>query len=251
MNPNRKPWFKVYAGLLKATKKKSRFLYLGEKISRGAVILSNHEGTAGPLSFELFLEEPTRFWGASEMNGSLREMYKYQSEVFYHEKRGWNLFGARMFCLLASPLTWIFYKGLNLISTYKDARLAHTLRRSLEALSEGTNVVIFPEVSDKGYLPVLEGFHEGFVLLLEFCKKRGMDIPVFVTYYNKENQAHLVDRPILYSELSRLHPSREAQAQYLCDRCNRLGEISRNLSADGSLPENVLEFEPEKEKIKA
>ncbi len=245
MNPNRKAWFKAYAGLLKMAKKKSRFIYLGEEISGGAVILSNHVGTAGPLSFELFLDKPTRFWGAHEMNERLRDMYKYQSEVFYHEKRGWNLFGARMFCLLASPLTWIFYKGLNLISTYKDARLAHTMRQSLDALRAGTNIVIFPEISDKGYLDVLEGFHGGFALLLEFCKKRGMDIPVYVTYYNKKNQAHLVDRPILYSELLRRFASREEQAEYFCARCNRLGEISRSLSEDYSLPADLPASEEE------
>jgi hypothetical protein len=242
MNPNRKTWFKMYAGLLKKTKKPSHFVYLGEEFSGSALILSNHVGTAGPLSFELFLDKPTRFWGAHEMNSSLGSMYKYQSEVFYHEKRGWNLFGARMFCLLASPLTWIFYRGLNLISTYHDMRLAHTLRESWEAISAGMNVVIFPEISDKGYLDVLEGFHGGFALLLEFCQKRGVDVPIFVTYYNKENQAHVVDKPILYSELSKKYPSREEQAAYLCARCNRMGEISRMLGEGYSLPEDLPEL---------
>jgi len=242
MNPKRKAWFKAYAGMLKATKKKSHFVYLDKEFTDGSVILSNHVGTAGPLSFELFLDRPTRFWGAHEMNSTLGSMYKYQSEVFYHEKRGWNLFGARMFCLLASPLTWIFYKGLNLISTYKDMRLAHTLRESWEAISEGTSIVIFPEVSDKGYLDVLEGFHGGFALLLEFCKKRGMDVPVYVTYYNKENQAHVVDKPILYSELCAMYPDRESQAAYLCGRCNRMGEISRSLGENYTLPEDLPEM---------
>ena len=44
-------------------------------------------------------------------------MYKYQTRVYYHEKKHWNLHLARLFCLLASPLTNLFYKGLNLIST--------------------------------------------------------------------------------------------------------------------------------------
>jgi hypothetical protein len=103
------------------------------------------------------------------------------------------------------------------------------------------NVVIFPEISDKGYLDVLEGFHGGFALLLEFCQKRGVDVPIFVTYYNKENQAHVVDKPILYSELSKKYPSREEQAAYLCARCNRMGEISRMLGEGYSLPEDLPE----------
>ena len=101
MNPKRKAWFKVYAGMLKASKKESHFIYLDKEFSDGAVILSNHVGTAGPLSFELFLDKPTRFWGAHEMNDTLGSMYKYQSEVFYHEKRGWNLTLSRLFCLMA------------------------------------------------------------------------------------------------------------------------------------------------------
>ena len=250
MNPNRKKWFNLYAGLLKKTKKPTHFVYLGEEFSDGAVILSNHVGTAAPLSFELFLDKPTRFWGASEMNGSLGSMYKYQSEVFYHEKRGWNLFGARMFCLLASPLTWLFYRGLNLISTYQDMRLAHTLRESWEAISSGTSVVIFPEISDKGYLDTLEGFHGGFALLLEFCKKRGVDVPIFVSYYNKENQAHMVDKPILYSALAEKYPTREAQAEYLCARCNRMGEISRMLGEGYALPEGLCECEADAPALK-
>ena len=243
MNPNRKNWFKLYAGLLKKSKKPSHFVYLGEEFSGGAVILSNHVGTAGPLSFELFLDKPTRFWGAHEMNSSLASMYKYQSRVFYHEKRGWNLTLARLFCLLASPLTWIFYRGLNLISTYKDMRLAHTLRESWEAIGQGMNIVIFPEISDKGYLDTLEGFHGGFALLLEFCKKRGADIPVFVTYYNKENQAHVVDKPILYSERLSRFGTRDAIVEYLCGRCNRMGELSRRLGEDYSLPKDITEAE--------
>ena len=239
MNPKRKSWFKIYAGLLKATKKQTHFVYLDREFEPGSLILSNHVGTAGPLSFELFLPLPTRFWGANEMNESLGSMYKYQSEVFYHEKRGWNLALARAFCLIASPLTWLFYKGLNLISTYHDMRLAHTLRESYEAIAEGTSIVIFPEISDKGYLDVLEGFHCGFALLLEFCKKRGLDVPVYVTYYNKENAAHVVDKPIRYSELSAMYPEREAQAEYLCKRCNRMGEISRSLCENYALSENL------------
>ena len=244
MNPKRKAWFKAYAGLLKATKKKSHFVYLGEEFRPGSLILSNHVGTAGPLSFELFLDKPTRFWGAHEMNSTLGSMYKYQSEVFYHQKRGWNLFGARLFCLLASPLTWLFYRGLNLISTYKDMRLSHTLRESLETLQEGTSIVIFPEVSDKGYLDVLEDFHGGFALLLAFCKRHGLDVPIYVTYYNKENQAHVVDRPILYSELLKTYQTREEQCAYLCARCNLMGEISRSLGADYTLPEKSSDPSP-------
>ena len=77
----------------------------------------------------------------------------------------------------------------------------------------------------------------------EFCKKRGADIPVFVTYYNKENQAHVVDKPILYSELLSRFGTRDAIVEYLCGRCNRMGELSRRLGEDYSLPKDITEAE--------
>ena len=153
----RKWWFRLMKKLMLGRYKKPRFVFLGEEFSNGGVILSNHEGTDAPMSLELYCDKPIRMWGAYEMNSGLVSMYKYQTRVYYHEKKHWNLFGARMFCLLASPLTNMFYKGLNLISTYPDARFKKTLNEIIEALEHDENIVIFPEDSTKGYLDELEG----------------------------------------------------------------------------------------------
>jgi hypothetical protein len=114
---------------------------------------------------------------------------------------------------------------LDLISTYKDARFVKTVRESIDALKMGYNIIIYPEVSDKGYLPVLEGFHEGFVMLAEICKKRGMDLPIYVTYFKKNEKVYIIDAPIMYSELSAKGESRMEIAKRLCDRCNELGKM--------------------------
>ena len=162
------------------------------------------------------------------MNSGLIKMYKYQTKVYYHEKKHWNLFGARMFCLLASPLTNIFYKGLNLISTYPDARFTKTIKESINAIRNGENIVIFPEKSTNGYQATLDGFYAGFVLFAEVCKRGGIDLPVFVSYFNKEKKIYLIDKPVKYSELCKNGETRELIAQKLCDRCNELGRMIQN-----------------------
>lgn len=143
----RKWWFNGLKKVMKIRYKNPKFIYLGQEISNGSIILSNHEGTDAPMSFEIYGNKPIRFWGSHEMNSGLIKMYKYQSKVYYHEKKHWNLFAARMFCLIASPLTNLFYKGLNLISTYPDGRFRNTIKESLTAINNGENVVIFPEKS--------------------------------------------------------------------------------------------------------
>ena len=224
MKNQRKAWFKGYKGFMKLFKKPTNFIYIGEKINSPSVILSNHVGTSAPLSFELFLDEPMRFWGAHEMNSGFISMYKYQTRVFYHEKRGWNIHLARLYCLLATPLTNLFYRGLNLISTYKDSRFIKTIKESYKSIQEGKNIVLFPEISDKGYLDELEGFHKGFVLFLDYCYKKGIDLPIVVTYYHKKSNVHLIDNAVMYSEIVGKYKNLEDMAKFFCDRCNELGK---------------------------
>lgn len=231
----RKPWFRVIKKIMRWFIKPTEFIYLDKKIDAPTIVLSNHVGTSAPLAWELYGNLPFRFWGASEMNSGLIQMYKYQSRVFYHEKKHWNLHLARLFCLIASPLTNMFYKGINLISTYRDIRFKKTVSDSITALESGQSIIIFPEVSDKGYLDVLEGFHEGFTVLGSILLKKGMDMPITVAYYRKKEKKYVVDRPIMLSELFREGVSRAEIAKALCDRCNELG--SMDLSDHGASEE--------------
>ena len=219
----RKWWFRFMKKLMLGRYKKPEFRYLGKEISTGAVILSNHEGTDAPMSLELYLDKPIRMWGAGEMNSGVVELYKYQTKVYYHEKKHWNIHLARLFCLIASPITNLFYKGLELISTWHDVRFVKTLRESVKAIQDGDNIVIFPEVSDNGYLPQLEGFHGGFVALCDTLLRRGIDVEVFVTYFKKDELIYVIDAPVRYSEIKAGCESREEVARKLLERTNALG----------------------------
>jgi len=222
----RKWWFRILKKIMKIRYKQPTFTYLGEEITNGGVILSNHEGTDAPMSFEIYSNKPVRFWGSYEMNSGLIKMYKYQSKVYFHEKKHWNLFAARMFCLIASPLTNLFYKGLDLISTYPDSRFRNTIKESLEAINNGENIVIFPEKSDEGYKVTLDGFYGGFVLFAEVCAKKGIDLPIFVSYFNKHTKEYIIDKPVKFSELKAKYITKEEISKVLCDRCNELGQLT-------------------------
>lgn len=222
----RKWWFRVMKKFSHLLFKRPEFIYLGEeRFDEGCIILSNHEGTDAPMSWELYCDEPIRMWGAHEMNSGLVQMYKYQSRIYFHQKKGWNLFGARMYCLIASPITNLYYKGLNLISTYRDGRFLKTLRESVATLREGTNIVIYPEVSDKGYFAELKGFHKGCVALMELCHKKGMDTPIFVSYFKKSEKKYIIDKPVYYKDLAANGETKEEIAKKLLDRCNELGKM--------------------------
>jgi len=218
--------FRILKKLMKMKYKRPAFVYLGEEVSNGGLILSNHEGTDAPMSLEIYFDKPIRMWGAHEMNSGLVKMYKYQTRVYYHEKKHWNLHLARLFCLIASPLTNLFYSGFDLISTYKDSRFLRTIRESEQAIKDGENVVVYPEMSDKGYLAELEGFHPGCILFAETMLKKGIDVPIFVTYFKKKERIYVIDKPVKYSELAKSGKSREEIADTLRLRCNELGKMT-------------------------
>ena len=224
----RKAYFEIMKKMMKGRYKRPNFIYLGEEISNSSVVLSNHEGTDAPMALEMYLPKPIRMWGAHEMNSGLIKMYKYQSRVYYHEKKHWNLFLSRLFCLIASPLTNLFYSGLDLISTYKDGRFIKTIRETIKALNDGDNIVIFPEDSEKGYLAELEGFHAGFVLMCEQALKEGVDVSIHVSYFKKKENVYIIDKPVKYSELKNKYASRDEIAKQLCLRCNELGKMQLN-----------------------
>ena len=224
----RKAYFEFMKKIMKFRYKQPNFVYLGEEISEPTIILSNHEGTDAPMALEIYWQNPVRMWGAHEMNSGLIKMYKYQSRVYYHEKKHWNLFLARLFCLIASPLTNLFYSGLDLISTYRDGRFIKTISETIAALKDGNNIVVFPEDSEQGYLKELQGFHAGFVLLCEQCLKKGINISVCVAYFKKEENTYIFDNPIKYSELKEKYQNRDEIAKALCIRCNELGTMELN-----------------------
>lgn len=211
--------------MMKIRYKKPRFVFLGDRPTKNAIILSNHEGTDAPMSLEIYCQFPIRMWGTYEMNSGLRKMYKYQTEVYYHQKKHWNLHLARLFCLLASPLTNLFYKGLKLISTYRDANFMRTIKESYQAIKDGNNIVIFPEKSPDGYLAELQGFYAGFLVFAQYCFKNGIDTPIYVSYFKLKERTYVFDKPILFSELKSKFETRDEMVEYLLNKCNSLNTI--------------------------
>ena len=219
-------WFRAIKKIITIRYRRPRFVFLGERFDKGSIILSNHVGTDAPLTLELYCDKPIRFWGASEMNSGLFSTYKYLSEVYYHEKKHWNLHLARLFCIIGAPVSNLFYKGLKLISTYHDARFKKTITESLHAIEQGDNIVIFPEDSTEGYLDELQGFHLGFGMLCDVCHRAGIDVPIYVAYFRKKDLTYFVDAPVRYSTLCADGATHQQIAERLVARCNEIGKLN-------------------------
>ena len=69
--------------------------------------------------------------------------------------------------------------------------------------------------------------------------KKGMDIPIYVSYYCKERKTYVVDKPVMLSELYAQEKDRFEIAQELCDRCNALGQMDVRCVEKGKTVEEI------------
>ncbi len=226
---DRKLWFRIFKGILRIRYRRPKFIYLGDKPTSQSIILSNHIGARVPLTLEMYADFPIRFWGTHEMNTGLKNTYRYLTRTYYHGKKGWNIHLARLFCLLASPLTNMFYRGLRLISTYQDYRLRTTIQESLAAIENRGNIVVFPENSSEGYFDELKEFYPGFILFCERALRRGYDLPIYASYLRRKTNTFMFDKPIMFSELKKMHANKYDMTKYLLDRTNELGKMDLTL----------------------
>ena len=74
-------------------------------------------------------------------------------------------------------------------------------------------------------------------MLAEVAARRGMDLPIYVTYFKKKELQYMVDAPIYYSELAKNGATRAEIAANVCARCNALGKMQFK---DGKAVDTVL-----------
>ena len=104
-----------------------------------------------------------------------------------------------------------------------------TIKESIKTLKKNENIIIFPEDSTNGYQDVLVGFHGGFTTLASTALKEGMDLPIYVMYYQKKNHRFVVGKPIKYSELVNKGMTKDEMCEYLCNECNLLGAYQKDI----------------------
>lgn len=180
-------FFTFFKGLLRIFTRKPKIINLNDKIEDRAIYLSNHSGSSGPFTLEMFFPKYFVPWGTYEMCGGYRDRWKYLYHVYLRQKKKVPAFFAFIAATVAACFTGMFYKGLQLVATYPDNRMLSTLRYTHRLLDEGRGILIFPENSSDGYKAVLEEFFAGFVLLAKtYFKHRGVDLPVYTVYWDKK-----------------------------------------------------------------
>lgn len=219
--PNRRPFFRFIKSIMRIFKRKPKFKYLGEKPKNPCIYISNHSAASGPVTYELYLPANMRMWGTYEMCGGFRMRWRYLKNVYFRKKKKRTKLGSFLLATVVCPFMALFYKGMRILPTYPDARLATTVKKSIAEMENGISMLIFPENSDDGYHEVLKEFHCGFFALAKlYYERTGKDIDIVDMYYHRRANVVIVGEPRSYTSLAERFDSREQVAEFFLNDVN-------------------------------
>lgn len=176
--------------------------HIRQDIENPLVFLGNHAEIYGPIASALCFPVPVRFWVISHMMGRSRDVRAYLYENTFSKKTFLPVFVRRLLARLMGWLSVNVMCGLNAIPVYRDSpmKLRMTLRKSVEALENGDNLMIFPEHPDGKYVKgSVSELSPGFLMLAEaWWKRSGKKLRILPVFANREKRTFTFGDEITY-----------------------------------------------------
>ncbi len=188
------------------------------------IIVANHSQMYGPIACELYLPDNCHIWCAGEMM-KCSEVPAYAYQDFWSAKPNLLRPFYKVLSYLIAPLSVLVFGNARTIPVYKDSRLKHTFRDSLEQLLAGNSIVIFPE-HNKQHNHIVYEFQEGFVDIARLYHKRTGKAISFVPMYICPALGKMCPgKPIRFSAQGDVHEERLRICAYLMQEITNLAEV--------------------------
>ena len=106
-------FFTFFKGFLRIFTRKPKIINLNDKIEDRAIYLSNHSGSSGPFTLEMFFPKYFVPWGTYEMCGGYRDRWKYLYHVYLRQKKRFPPFSPLSLRRWRRVLPACFTRGCN------------------------------------------------------------------------------------------------------------------------------------------
>jgi 1-acyl-sn-glycerol-3-phosphate acyltransferase len=190
-----------------------------------AIFLINHASASGPITLSLYFPKMFAPWGHYQMTEGYKKRVLYLAKVFYQQKLGYSPFVSWLIAIPFALISKGLYNGISLIPSYPDIRVRSTIRISVEHLSVGNPIIIFPEDSTSGYLKDLTAINKGFIALSEeWYRKTKKDIPVYPAYFHKNLNIIKIEKPVFLKKMFDDGQNRDQIADWFLKRINQIGQ---------------------------
>jgi len=195
------------------------------------IIVSNHEGSFGPLSLVTSLPLELHPWVVSETTDARTAARRIQAEFLeaeLHLRPPFSTWLARVIARITAALM----RDLNAVPVHQRSREVRvTVERSAELLEQGKNILVFPEDPARKLNDVLCHFCTGFVHLArryyEHTRRAVLFLPVAV---NRKVRGIRVGQPVRFDASA---PFTAEKARLKRELEHRVEELYRSLEDDG------------------
>ena len=195
-----------------------------------ALIVSNHAQMNGPIACELYFPGKHYTWCAGEMM-HLKEVPKYAYADFWSGKPTLLRPFYKLLSYIIAPLSVCVFNNANTIGVYRDTRIISTFKNTVNRLSEGANVVVFPE-HDVPRNNIICEFQDKFIDIARLYYRKTKKALSFVPMYLAPSlKTMYLGKPIQFDPESDIDAQRSRVAAYLMDAITQIAQ---------SLPEHTV-----------
>lgn len=206
--------YRFLANIVKLFYGKKEFIGVENLPDAPSLIIGNHAQIHGPLACELYFPAKKKIWCIGNMM-NLKEVPSYAYEDFWSMKPKWIRWLFKIISYLIAPICAFALKNADTIGVYKDARLIHTYRESMDYLNEGNHVIIFPENRDD-YNEIINEFQDKYIDLARLYYNKYKVALAFVPMYNAARiKKIIIGKPIYYNPNINIEEQRKIINDYL------------------------------------
>lgn len=194
------------------------------------LLVGNHAQIHGPIVAEIYLPGKRKIWCAGQMM-HLKDVPAYAYQDFWSGKPRGSRWFFKILSYLIAPISVCVFNQAHTIGVYHDARIASTFKKTITALEDGNNVVVFPE----HLVPhnhIVHEFQDKFIDVARlYFKRTGKCLRFVPMYIAPKLKTTSFGSPIVYDPEAPREQERLRIAGALMDSITALAE---------SLPEHTV-----------
>lgn len=218
----KKPWFFRFAvKIIKLFYRKRKYIGIENLPEEPCIIIGNHSQIHGPLTTEIYYPRKKAIWCTWEMR-ELKEVPKYAQTIFWPNKRKGTRWFYKLLSYIIAPIASYALSRADTLPVYRDKRLIVTLKKSLTALNNGEDVVIFPETDD-GYNNIINELQEGFLQVAKFYYSKYKKELNIVPMYNAATLKTVIfGKPIKFDSTKPVEEQNTKVLNYLKEELTKI-----------------------------
>lgn len=222
-NKEKPLFFEFLVLLIRIFYRKRNFVGMENMPSEAAMYIGNHAQIHGPLTSQIFFPGYKYIWCIGQMM-RMKKVPAYAYQDFWSKKPKSVRWFYKICSYLMAPICAYVFKNADTIGVYKDSRLMGTFRKTVRALENGANIIIFPEYEQE-YNDIVCEFQDKFIDVARLYYKKTGKALSFVPMYNAAKlKTVALGTPIVFNPEADIEEERARICTYLKEEITRLAK---------------------------